>query len=213
MDGSDGCAAAARRPDRMVRLWMNRARTRLERNRVGRLVDASNRVLGSSARGSSTGYRPDSSDGRTRGDGPRWRSSQDRPIPIPGTSEAVPMKISSNALRAKRSCASGYRWFARRFKSPAEHQGVIDALVADGRVDDACWLLDQFGSIESVLVLDAISANAFVCARSAQVRGEVDVDSAVRAEVSSLADDCSAANADGNGHALNSRSQANCGHS
>ena len=41
------------------------------------------------------------------------------------------MKISSTALKAKRSCASGYRWFARRFKSPAEYQSVIDALVAD----------------------------------------------------------------------------------
>ena len=66
------------------------------------------------------------------------------------------MKISSTALRAKRSCASGYRWFARRFKSPAEYQSVIDALVADGRVDDACWLLDRFGPIETVLVVDGI---------------------------------------------------------
>ena len=41
------------------------------------------------------------------------------------------MKISSTALKAKRSCASGYRWFARRFKSPAEYQNVIDALVAE----------------------------------------------------------------------------------
>ncbi|HOB95526.1 MAG TPA: hypothetical protein PK306_26850 [Aquabacterium sp.] len=45
------------------------------------------------------------------------------------------MKISSTALKAKQSCASGYRWFARRFKSPAEYQSVIDALVDDGRVD------------------------------------------------------------------------------
>ena len=90
------------------------------------------------------------------------------------------MKISSAALKAKRSCASGYRWFARRFKSPAEYQSVIDALVADGRVDDACWLLDQFGPIESVLVLDAISADAFVFAGWVQVRGDVDMESSVR---------------------------------
>lgn len=90
------------------------------------------------------------------------------------------MKISSTALKAKRSCASGYRWFARRFKSPTEYQSVVDALVADGRIDDACWLLDQFGPIESVLVLDALSADAFVYAGSIEVRGEVDVESNVR---------------------------------
>lgn len=90
------------------------------------------------------------------------------------------MKISSTALKAKRSCASGYRWFARRFKGPAEYQSVIDALVADGRVDDACWLLEQFGPIKSVLVVDAISAHAFVYAGSVKVRGEVDVDDMLR---------------------------------
>ena len=90
------------------------------------------------------------------------------------------MKISSTALRAKRSCASGYRWFARNFKSPAEYQSVIDALVAEGRVDDACWLLDQFGPIEAVLVVDAISADAFVYAGSVEVSGDVEVDGVLR---------------------------------
>jgi hypothetical protein len=76
------------------------------------------------------------------------------------------MKISSTALKAKRSCASGYRWYTRNFKSPAEYKSVIDALVVDGRVDDACWLLDQFGPVQSVLVVDDISAQAFVYAGS-----------------------------------------------
>lgn len=63
------------------------------------------------------------------------------------------MMICSMGLKAKRSCASGYRWFARRFNSPAEYQSVIDALVADGRIEDACWLLDHFGSISAVLAI------------------------------------------------------------
>ena len=68
------------------------------------------------------------------------------------------MEITSRALRAKRSCASGFRWFARHFKSAAEYQHVIDALVDDGRAADACWLMDQFGPIDAVRVVDSISA-------------------------------------------------------
>lgn len=83
------------------------------------------------------------------------------------------MKISSTALRAKRSCASGYRWFARHFDNPAEYQRVLDALVVDGRVDDACWLLDHFGPVAAVRVVDSISALALVFAGSLEVRGDL----------------------------------------
>ncbi|EGJ10750.1 hypothetical protein [Rubrivivax benzoatilyticus] len=90
------------------------------------------------------------------------------------------MEISTTALRAKRSCASGYRWFARRFTSAAEYLKVIDALVDDGRVDDACWLIDRFGPVDTVRVLDELSAPAFAFPGSLQVRHGVDVDTVLR---------------------------------
>ena len=90
------------------------------------------------------------------------------------------MEISKSALRAKGSCASGFRWFARRFNSATEYQQVLDALVDDGRVDDACWLMDQFGPTHAVRVLDTVSAPALVFAGSLHVRQHVEAESLVR---------------------------------
>lgn len=90
------------------------------------------------------------------------------------------MEISTTALRAKRSCASGYRWFARRFSSAAEYLRVVDALVDDGRIDDACWLIDRFGPVDAVRSLDELSAEAFVFPGSLQVRHGVEVDTVLR---------------------------------
>ena len=90
------------------------------------------------------------------------------------------MKITSTALRAKRSCASGYRWFTRHFKTPAEYQRVLDALVDDGRVNDACWLLDHFGPVDTERVVDSISADALVFAGSLEVRCDAEVGSVMR---------------------------------
>ena len=54
-------------------------------------------------------------------------------------------------------------------------------LVADGRVGDACWLLDQFGPTDAVLRLDEIDASAVVFAGTIEVRRGINVDSVVRA--------------------------------
>ena len=57
---------------------------------------------------------------------------------------------------------------------------MLDALV-DGRVGDACWLLDQFGPTDAVLRLDEIDASAVVFAGTIEVRMGINVDSVVRA--------------------------------
>ena len=96
----------------------------------------------------------------------------EKPSPRVSASTGVaPMKDLFSRLRAKAVLCQRLPLVRPASKSPAEYQSVIDALVDDGRVDDACWLLDQFGPIQSVLVVDAISAHALPMQGSVQVRG------------------------------------------
>ena len=55
------------------------------------------------------------------------------------------MEFTKQFLRAKSPCAMGWRWFVRNVEDGVGYQQALDALVHAGRVDDAVWLLKQFG--------------------------------------------------------------------
>ena len=90
------------------------------------------------------------------------------------------MDFTKKFVKAKSPCADGFRWFVRHYKDGGNYQELLDALVADGRVNDACWLLDQFGPTDDVREVDAVEATAAVFAGTLHVRGNIDVDSLVR---------------------------------
>ena len=90
-------------------------------------------------------------------------------------------EITKSFIKAKRPCAEGFRWYVRNGKDATTYQGLLDALVDAGRVDDACWLLSQFGATDAVLSLDSIDAEAIVFAGTLEVRGNVEVSAVVRA--------------------------------
>ncbi|WP_454674276.1 hypothetical protein [Achromobacter pestifer] len=91
------------------------------------------------------------------------------------------MQLTKKFVKAKNPCAGGYKWFLRDHNGQGDYQAVLDALVADGRISDACWLLDQFGPTDAVLKLDAVDANAIVFAGTLEVRMGINVDTVVRA--------------------------------
>jgi hypothetical protein len=68
----------------------------------------------------------------------------------------------------------------RHHHEGSNYQDLLNALVHSGRVSDACWLLDQFGPTNEILILDCLPASAIVFAGSLRVRGNIDVDSMVR---------------------------------
>ena len=51
------------------------------------------------------------------------------------------MDFTKDFVRAKNPCADGFRWYLRHHRNGSEYQQVLDHLVRDGRVEDACWLL------------------------------------------------------------------------
>jgi len=57
--------------------------------------------------------------------------------------------ITRDFIRSKRPCAAGYRWYLKREETLSGYQRLLDDLVQEGRVDDACWLLDQLGPTET----------------------------------------------------------------
>lgn len=91
------------------------------------------------------------------------------------------MQLTKKFVKAKNPCTSGYRWFLRDQNGRGDYQDILDALVADNRVDDACWLLDQFGPTDAVLEVDAIEANAIVFAGTLIARMDISVDTVIRA--------------------------------
>ena len=97
------------------------------------------------------------------------------------------MDFTTQFVRAKNPCAQGYRWFVRNHLQGGNYQQVLDDLVKAGRVDDACWLLDQFGPTSAVLKAHSIEAEAVVFAGSIEVSGAIDVNSIVRAGRSIMA--------------------------
>lgn len=90
------------------------------------------------------------------------------------------MDISRQFVRQKNPCTDGFRWFMRHFQEGSDYQPLLDALVAAGRVSDACWLMDQFGPTKAVLEVDALEAEAVVFAGSLLVHGPIEVDSVLR---------------------------------
>ena len=91
------------------------------------------------------------------------------------------MQLSKKFVKAKNPCASGYKWFLRDQNGQGDYQEILDALVAADRIDDACWLLDQFGPTDAVLTVDMIDANAIVFAGTLVVRMGISVDTVARA--------------------------------
>jgi len=91
------------------------------------------------------------------------------------------MELTKQFVKAKNPCPSGYRWFIRDHNGHGDYQAILDALVADGRIDDACWLLDQFGPVDTILRLDTVDAHAIVFAGTLEVRSGITVDTLVRA--------------------------------
>ncbi|MVW80313.1 hypothetical protein [Bordetella sp. 02P26C-1] len=85
------------------------------------------------------------------------------------------MDITKDFIKLKQPCADGYRWYLRHAPPHGTYQQILDALVADGRGKDACWLLDQFGPTDAVLRLDHLDAHDFVFAGAIEVRGTIEV--------------------------------------
>lgn len=98
------------------------------------------------------------------------------------------MDFTKKFVKAKNPCTDGFRWFLRHYRDGGDYQELLDALVDDGRVNDACWLLDQFGPTDAVRVVEGIDAQAMVFAGTLHVRGNVDVDCLIRAGKSLLVD-------------------------
>lgn len=93
--------------------------------------------------------------------------------------KVMQMILTRSFVRAKRPCTDGFRWFVRQFGDGGNYQELLDEMVANGRIGDACWLLEQFGPTEEVRVVEAIEATAIVFAGTLEVRGGVDVDGLV----------------------------------
>ena len=89
------------------------------------------------------------------------------------------MEFTKQFLRAKNPCANGFRWFSRNVQDGSGYQEALDTLVQAGRVEDACWLLTQFGPTQEVLTLDTLEAEAIVFAGTLKVRGSIDADSVI----------------------------------
>lgn len=102
------------------------------------------------------------------------------PLEAAATPERV-AEITRGFIRAKNPCADGFRWFVRNHASESSYQHVLDSLVEAGRVNDACWLLDQLGPTHTVLRVDVLSAEAVVFAGTIEARRGVDVGTLVRA--------------------------------
>lgn len=89
------------------------------------------------------------------------------------------MEFTKQFLRSKNPCANGFRWFSRNVQDGSGYQEALDTLVQAGRVEDACWLLTQFGPTQEVLTLDALDAEAIVFAGTLEVHGSIDADTVI----------------------------------
>lgn len=90
------------------------------------------------------------------------------------------MDITKDFIKLKQPCADGYRWYLRHAPPHGTYQQILDALVADGRGKDACWLIDQFGATDAVLQLDHLEAHDFVFAGAIEVRGTIEITGTLR---------------------------------
>ena len=88
--------------------------------------------------------------------------------------------IGRELLRAKQPCADGFRWYLRHGQGLVRYQALLDGLVAAGRVNDACWLLDQIGPTADVQAGEHLGLAACVLAGGLEVNGAVEVDGLLR---------------------------------
>lgn len=91
------------------------------------------------------------------------------------------MDITKDFIKLKQPCADGFRWYLRHAPPEGTYQQLLDALVAEGRLNDAYWLLDQFGPTDAVLRVDNLDAHDVVFAGAIEVQGTIDVTGALRA--------------------------------
>ena len=85
------------------------------------------------------------------------------------------MELTQNFLRGKNPCAMGYRWFVRNNLAGGDYQAAMDTQVAAGRVEDARWLLQNFGATNAVLEVEHLEADNLVFAGTVIVHGDVRV--------------------------------------
>lgn len=93
---------------------------------------------------------------------------------------ATRIDVTRDFIRTKRPCSDGYRWYLRRKEAVSDYQSLLDDLVAEGRIADACWLLDHLGPTDDVLSIDALSADAFVYAGTVQCHGSAETSGLLR---------------------------------
>ena len=69
------------------------------------------------------------------------------------------MKITKSKLHGWSACNDGYEWFLRRFPDgEADYQDVLNALVEDGQLSYAHWLINHAGpDYDAVLEVDGIA--------------------------------------------------------
>ena len=69
------------------------------------------------------------------------------------------MKITKSKLHGWSACNDGYEWFLRRFPDgEADYQDVLNALVEDGQLSYAHWLINHAGpDCDAVLEVDGIA--------------------------------------------------------
>lgn len=91
------------------------------------------------------------------------------------------MRLTTSLIKGKSPCVDGFRWYLRHHADGTDYQDVLDSLVAAGRVDDACWLLDQIGPTSAVLEVDAIAADHLVFAGTIVARRDIETGSLLRA--------------------------------
>jgi hypothetical protein len=85
------------------------------------------------------------------------------------------MELTQNFLRGKSPCAAGYRWFVRNNLAGGDYQAAMDTQVRAGRVEDARWLLQNFGPTNAVLEVEHLEADNLVFAGTVIVHGDVRV--------------------------------------
>ena len=85
------------------------------------------------------------------------------------------MELTQTFLRGKNPCAMGYRWFVRNDLGGKDYQSALDTQVRAGRVEDARWLLKNFGPTHNVLEVEHLEADNLVFAGTVIVHGEVRV--------------------------------------
>lgn len=91
------------------------------------------------------------------------------------------MDVTTSFVRAKNPCADGFRWFLRNHRDGSDYQQLLDSLVEAARVEDACWLIDQFGATHTVIAVDFLEADAVVFAGAIEARRGIDIGGKLRA--------------------------------